>query len=54
MLSGESSQLHGFRAAVLVVITFSGMLLVAIREVHRRNRIRSARVASMRPGTTSS
>jgi hypothetical protein len=54
MLSGESSQLHGFRAAVLVVITFSGMLLVAIREVHRQNRIRSARVASMRPGTTSS
>jgi hypothetical protein len=54
MLSGESSQLHGFRAAVLVVITFSGMLLVAIREVHRQHRIRSTRMASIRPGTAGS
>jgi hypothetical protein len=52
MLSDESSQLHGFRAAVLVAITFSGMLLVAIREAHRQNRIRSARMATIRPGTT--
>lgn len=54
MLSGESSQLHGMRAAVLVVITFSGMLLVAIREVHRQIRIRSARMQASHTGATGS
>jgi hypothetical protein len=54
MLSGESSQLHGLRAVFLVVITFSGMLLVAIREVQRQDRIRSGRMASIRPGTAGS
>jgi hypothetical protein len=54
MLSGDSSQLHGMRAAVLVVVTFSGMLLVAVREVHRQARLRALRVQSSHAGATGS
>jgi len=50
MLSGESSQLHGTSAAILVVITFSGMLLVAIREGRRQARMRALRIQSSHAG----
>lgn len=50
MLSGDSGQLHGMRAAVLVVITFTGMLLVAVREVNRQARVRSSRMQSSHAG----
>lgn len=44
LLYGEVSQLHGIYAAILVAFTFSGMLLVAIREVNRQDRRRSPKI----------
>lgn len=44
LLYGQVSQLHGIYAAILVVFTFSGMLLVAIREVNRQDRDRSPKI----------
>jgi hypothetical protein len=35
LLSGDAGQLHGFHAGLLIILTFSGMLLVAIRENNR-------------------
>jgi hypothetical protein len=36
LLSGDAGQLHGFRAVLLLVMTFSGMFLVALRTNHRQ------------------
>ena len=36
LLYGQVDQLHGYHAVALVVITFTGMLLVAIREANKR------------------
>jgi hypothetical protein len=43
LLYGQMSQLHGVLATVLITLTFSGMLLVAIREVNRQSRERAAK-----------
>jgi hypothetical protein len=43
LLYGQMSQLHGVLAAVLIALTFSGMLLVAIREVNRQSRERASK-----------
>jgi hypothetical protein len=37
LLYGEVTQLHGYFAMGLLVLTFSGMILVALREVRRRH-----------------
>ncbi len=44
LLYGEMSQLHGLLAAILIALTFSGMLLVAIREVNKQARNRASKV----------
>lgn len=44
LLYGQVSQLHGLYAAILIVLTFSGMLLVAIREVNKQQRDRTPKV----------
>ncbi len=36
LLSGDAGQLHGIRATLLIVMTFSGMFLVALRTNHRQ------------------
>lgn len=52
LLRGEASQVHGIHAVLLIILTFSGMLLVAIREINRKDRIRSARIKSYHPDAT--
>ncbi len=46
LLYGEVTQLHGYVAAALLVFTFTGLMLVAIREVRRRRgeKERAARI----------
>jgi hypothetical protein len=36
LLAGEAGQLHGIRAALLILLTFSGMFLVALRAISRQ------------------
>ena len=36
LLYGEVTQLHGYVAVVLLVFTFTGLILIALREVRRR------------------
>jgi len=36
LLYGEVTQLHGYLAIGLVVFTFTGLILVALREIRRR------------------
>jgi len=36
LLSGDAGQLHGVRAALLILMTFSGMFLVALRAINRQ------------------
>ena len=43
LLYGDIDQLHGIYAAVLVVFTFSGLMLVALREARRKQQGRTAR-----------
>jgi hypothetical protein len=43
LLYGEVTELHGPYALILLVITFSGLILVAIREVRRKQRDRLSR-----------
>lgn len=52
LLQGDASQVHGVHAALLIILTFSGMILVAIREANRQARIRSTKVKSYRPDAT--
>jgi hypothetical protein len=47
LLYGEVTELHGPYALVLLIITFSGLILVAIREVRRKQRDRLARTAGV-------
>jgi hypothetical protein len=42
LLYGEVGQLHGINAAALVVFTFTGLILVALREVNRKRREKAA------------
>jgi hypothetical protein len=42
LLFGDIDQLHGIYAAVLVVFTFSGLMLVALREARRKQQARTA------------
>jgi hypothetical protein len=44
LLSGDAGQLHGFRAALLILMTFSGMFLVANRENNRQQQNRTPSV----------
>ena len=37
LLYGDVTQLHGYTAIGLLIFTFSGLILVAIREVRRRH-----------------
>ena len=46
LLYGEVTELHGPYALVLLILTFSGLILVAIREVRRKQKDRRARTAS--------
>ncbi len=53
LLAGEVPQLHGFRAIALLVLTFTGLILVASREVKRRRLEReSRRSAATQPQET--
>jgi hypothetical protein len=45
LLYGEVTELHGPYALVLLILTFSGLILVAIREVRRKQKDRLARTA---------
>jgi len=49
LLYGEVTELHGGYAIMLLAITFSGLMLVAIREVRRK---RKARLSSPPAGAT--
>jgi hypothetical protein len=40
LLYGEMSELHGRNALIILVITFTGLMLVAIREVRRKRKAR--------------
>jgi hypothetical protein len=42
LLYGEAEQLHGVAAALLVAVTFCGLILVAIREIRRKHREQKA------------
>jgi hypothetical protein len=42
LLYGEVTELHGPYALALLIITFSALILVAIREVRRKKRARLA------------
>jgi len=42
LLSGQVDQLHGVDAAILIVLTFTGLLLVALRESWRKQQLRAA------------
>lgn len=44
LLSGDAGQLHGIRAALLILMTFSGMFLVALREINRQQQNGTRRV----------
>ncbi|WP_051979204.1 OpgC domain-containing protein [Edaphobacter aggregans] len=45
LLYGQVDQLHGYHAVILVIFTFTGMLLVALREANRKRQQRSRPVA---------
>jgi len=45
LLYGEVTQLHGYLAIGLLVFTFTGLILVALREVRRRRQQKDARAA---------
>jgi hypothetical protein len=49
LLYGEVTELHGPYALALLVITFSGLILVAIREVRRKQKARLSRRAGESP-----
>ena len=40
LLYGEVTELHGRYALILLIITFSALILVAIREVRRKQKAR--------------
>jgi hypothetical protein len=42
LLYGEVTELHGRYALVLLIITFTALMLVAIREVRRKKKARVA------------
>jgi membrane protein implicated in regulation of membrane protease activity len=42
LLYGEVTELHGPYALILLIITFSALMLVAIREVRRKQKARQA------------
>jgi len=42
LLYGEVDQLHGIYAAVLVLLTFTGLMVVALREDRRKQQLRAA------------
>ena len=44
LLSGDAGQLHGLRATLLILMTFSGMFLVANREINRQQQNRTSGV----------
>jgi hypothetical protein len=48
LLYGEVSQLHGIYADSLVAFTFTGLLLIAIREVHRKRKEKIAATAPLK------
>jgi hypothetical protein len=52
LLYGEMDELHGRYAISLLIVTFAGLMLVAIREVRRKQKARrsEAPVESFRPG----
>ncbi|HET8638490.1 MAG TPA: OpgC domain-containing protein, partial [Acidobacteriaceae bacterium] len=41
LLYGQIEQLHGWTAVILVSVTFVSLMIVAIREVSKRNRKRN-------------
>ena len=45
LLYGEVTELHGPYALILLIITFTALILVAIREVRRRQKDRLAAAA---------
>jgi hypothetical protein len=49
LLAGEVPQLHGLHAIVLLVVTFTGLILVAMREVNRRRKEHAAATATSPP-----
>ena len=49
LLYGEVTQLHGYLAIGLLVFTFTGLILVALREVRRRRRERQRAATADRP-----
>jgi hypothetical protein len=42
LLYGDVSQLHGIAAGAFVVFTFSGLMIVALREARRKEQVRAA------------
>jgi hypothetical protein len=42
LLYGEVTELHGRVALILLIITFTALILVAIREVRRKQKARHA------------
>ena len=49
LLYGEVTQLHGYLAIGLVVFTFTGLILVALREINRRRLEKKAAPAEENP-----
>ena len=43
LLYGEMNELHGRYALMLLAITFTGLMLVALREVRRKQKIAALR-----------
>lgn len=48
LLYGEVSELHGIYADGLVAFTFTGLILVALREAHRKRRAKATAAPSMK------
>jgi hypothetical protein len=42
LLYGEVTELHGRYAVILLGITFTGLILVAVREVRRKQKLRQS------------
>jgi hypothetical protein len=51
LLVGDVDQLHGVGAALLVMVTFAGMMVVAKREARRKQRARAGRMLPARAKT---
>ncbi|MDE1178348.1 MAG: OpgC domain-containing protein [Edaphobacter sp.] len=52
LLYGEIDQLHGIHAVALVIFTFTGMLLVALREVRRAKQQKQMTIETPAPSTS--